>query len=305
MSKHIMNNNISTMILGTFGALVVSCFAMADDKIRLNPNYVQPDSSLNSDKIVTESLENEFNLFLSLPRDSEIDQYIQLTDQKKSNSSVLSLNSDNGKKPSLLQLNQEYIYQPSLSFNLPSSTLSFGNNNNAIAGSQMILSLSSPDTLSNRLNNTKAFKVFLGSSYLKTTLGDYTNLLSSDLTAQQSYNLTFGLGYSGFRLGASFSRNNYLFSSDIEGFDFGLGYTGDSWSADLKVGEYSRDRSLLLSSNSDLFDNVSAYELGGALRLFPNVSLTGRFTYYSYGQQNDIIQLDDVKTLMFGTNLSF
>jgi hypothetical protein len=169
----------------------------------------------------------------------------------------------------------------------------------------MVLSLSSSDALSTRLNKNKSFRVLLGSSYLQSNIGDYSGLLNKDLKAQKSYNLNFGIGYSGFHLGGSFSRNDYLFSSDLSGFDLGLGYISEKWSADLRVGEYNRKQSLLLSPEYNVFDNVSAYEVGGALRLFSNVSLTGRFTYYSYGQQGEVIPLDDVKTFIFGTNLTF
>ncbi|MBT5186997.1 MAG: hypothetical protein HOM01_09330 [Kordiimonadaceae bacterium] len=305
MIKRIVHNELSAMIMGTLSALVVTCSALAEDKIRQNPNYLQPDSNNNSYKIIMETLESDFDQFLNIPTETGSTQYIQLTDPTNADGSILSLNTAHKEKKPLLRVNQEYSYNPSLSFNIPSSSLSFGNDNKNIAGSQMVFSLSSSDSLANRLNKNKSFRVLLGSSYLQSNVGDYTGLLNKNLKAQKSYNLNFGIGYSGFHLGGSYSQNDYLFSSDLSGFDLGFGYMSDKWSADLRVGEYNRKQSLLFSSDYNLYDNVSAYELGGALRLFPNVSLTGRFTYYSYGQQGEIIPLADVKTFIFGTNLSF
>jgi hypothetical protein len=71
------------------------------------------------------------------------------------------------------------------------------------------------------------------------------------------------------------------------------------------MGEYNRERSLLLSDTYNIFDSISAYELGAAYRLLPNINLTGRFTYYSYGIGDDIVPIDDVKSLIFGTNVAF
>ncbi|MDG1003449.1 MAG: hypothetical protein P8N58_01070, partial [Emcibacteraceae bacterium] len=60
-----------------------------------------------------------------------------------------------------------------------------------------------------------------------------------------------------------------------------------------------------LSQDYNIFDHISAYELGAAYKLFSNVSLTGRFTYYSYGMGSEFAAVNDVQSLIFGTNLSF
>ena len=151
----------------------------------------------------------------------------------------------------------------------------------------------------------KSLELVVGSSFINMPVNRYAALLSEGYLSQSAYNLSLGLGYSGFRLGASYSRNDFLNASNLSGFDLGFGYMGNSWSANVRVGEYSRDRSLLLSQDYDIFEHISAYELGAAYRLFSNVSLTGRFTYYSYGMGSDIAPLEDVQALIFGTNLSF
>ena len=117
--------------------------------------------------------------------------------------------------------------------------------------------------------------------------------------------MSFGLGYSGFQIGASMSRNSSLLSRNLTGYDFGMGYEWESWSANLRFGEYKRGRSFIIQPDNNLFDKYSAFEIGAAYSIFPNLNLTGRFTYYSHGLSKDLEPVDDIKTLIFGTNLSF
>ena len=305
MKKRALEAYISAIAVG----IIATCFAMssayAQSQIRLNPAYSAPETNEENELIVSEILLNEFNQFLNAKNSEEPDQYIQLKNPEDEERSVLSLSENDNEDTASLEFSQEYIYNPSLSFNLPSSTLSYGGAATMLGGSQFVLSLSSSDDLTKRVSKNKSLRILVGSSFMQTSLGNYTNFLDSNLTAQQSYNLTFGVNYSGFQVGASYSRNDYLFSSDLSGFDFGLGYNGESWSANLRVGEYRRNNSLLLTPEYNIFDNVSAFELGATYKLFSNINFTGRFTYYSYGNGTDIVPLDDVKTFIFGTNLSF
>ena len=77
---------------------------------------------------------------------------------------------------------------------------------------------------------------------------------------------------------------------------------------DQRLEERSRRLMRQLSGNpTDSIPTACASwsDLKAAYRLFANVNLTGRFTYYSYGFGNDLAPIDDVKSLIFGTNLSF
>lgn len=296
------------MVIGILGACLMASSTFAQDQIRLNPEYNQ-NSILNSNKIITENLQDDFNQFLN--PGAETEQYILLTEPENKKVPMAVFGEANKRIVPLLQFNQQYLYSPSLSFNIPALSSSLGGNSGSgavagsLGGSQLILSLNPSREASNPFNPTSSFKLVLGSSFIKTPAGRYTTFLNDGLVVPQAYNLSLGVGYSGFQIGASYSRNDYLFSSDLTGFDLGFGYFSSSWSANVRIGEYNSNRALLLSEDYNVFDSVSAYELGAAYRLFSNVNLTGRFTYYSYGLGSDIAPLEDVKSLIFGTNLSF
>ena len=290
------------------GALFVSSFAHADEKIRLNPNYKGPteqNSSFNNSEIITEDLGQDFIQFLDTPDDD--DQYIHLKEPENDNRSIISL-SDNNNSGYSFSFDQEYQYSPSLSFDMTSPLSGYTGANlfsHNTGGSRAVFSLGENNGSNNQLLKNSSLKFFVGSSFIQPGSDRYSMLLQNGLLGQRAYNVSFGVGYSGFELGASFSRNDNLLSADLSGYDLGLGYIGRNWSANLKVGEYNNGPTALVASDLGAFNNISAYELGAAYRLFPNISLTGRFTYYSYGVGSEVMPIDDVKSLIFGTNFSF
>lgn len=298
---------VATMLMGLMIPQWVVSSALADNKIRLNPAYKAPanqTSFLNVDTTETDNIRDDFIQFLN-PHEED-GQFIQLTEPGNRGSNIISLGDAHVKKTPLFQVNHEYRYDPSISFNLPNTSPATGSNlSSGLGGSQVVVSLNPSRRQGNDLDKVNSLKLILGSSYAHTPVNRYAAFLNNSMLSQRAYNLSLGLGYSGFRLGASLSRNDFLFSSDMTGYDLGFGYMSNSWSANFKVGEYSRDKSLLLSQEYDIFEHISAYELGAAYRLFSNVSLTGRFTYYSYGMDSDLGPLEDVKSLILGTNLSF
>ena len=291
------------ILLSMSEALYVSSFAHADEKIRLNPNYKGPteqNSSFNNNEIITEDLGQDFIQFIDTPDDD--DQYILLKEPKNDDRSIISL-SDNNSGYSF-SFGQEYQYSPSLSFDMTSPLSGYTGAtllSHNTGGSKAVLSLGK----NNQLLESSSLKFFVGSSFIQPGSDRYSMLLQNGLLGQRAYNVSFGVGYSGFELGASFSRNDNLLSTELSGYDLGLEYVGRNWSANLKVGEYSNGPAALIASDFGTFDNISAYELGAAYRLFPNISLTGRFTYYSYGVGSQVMPIDDVKSLIFGTNFSF
>ncbi|MBT5072653.1 MAG: hypothetical protein HOJ34_06905 [Kordiimonadaceae bacterium] len=308
MKSYVSKIRYATVMIGILGAHCIASSAFAQEQIRLNPEYKQH-SILNSDEIITENMQDDFNQFLNPSEETE--QYVLLTEPENRKAPIIALGEANKRMVPLLQFNQRYQYSPSLSFNMPALASSLdggsgaGNVAGSLGGSQLVLSLNPSREASNPFNPRSSVNLVLGSSFIKSSLNRYTSFLNNGLLTPQAYNLSLGLGYSGFQVGASYSRNDYLFSSDLSGFDLGFGYSGASWSANVRIGEYNRNRALLLSEDYNIFDSVSAYELGAAYRLFSNVNLTGRFTYYSYGLGSDVVPLEDVKSLIFGTNLSF
>ncbi|MDG1708039.1 MAG: porin [Emcibacteraceae bacterium] len=297
---------IATMI-GVTGTLITAASAYGQEQIRLNPNYKGPvdqDLIVGSNEIITENLNDDFIQFLNTSDDDG--QYILLTEPEEGKRPIISLSAEQKSAPNVT-VNQEYVFNPSISFGLSpsligSSEASF--NNNSIGGSQIVISIDGSDD-KNPFAKNNAVSLRIGSSFMRTTGNRYSMYLQNGLTSQQAYNLSLGVGYSGFQFGASFSRNDNMISSDLSGYDVGLGYFAKNWSANLRMGEYNRERSLLLSDTYNIFDSISAYELGAAYRLFPNINLTGRFTYYSYGIGDEVVPIDDVKSLIFGTNVAF
>jgi len=257
-----------------------------------------------------EELRDDFLQFINPQEEAE--QYILLTNPEERGSSLTALGKNNKKSAPLLQVNHEYRYNPSISFNLPSTSPAIAGNlktgllsSSGQGGSQFVVSLNTSRKERSPFKSSKSLELVVGSSFINASTNRYAAFINEGLLTQRAYNLSLGLGYSGFRLGASYSRNDFLFSSDMSGFDLGFGYVGDSWSANLRMGEYNKSPSLLLSQDYNIFDHISAYELGAAYKLFSNVSLTGRFTYYSYGMGNEFTAVNDVQSLIFGTKLSF
>lgn len=122
---------------------------------------------------------------------------------------------------------------------------------------------------------------------------------------RQVYNLSVDMGYAGFRLGASFSQEKMLNDPGLRGFDVGLGYSGSKWGADVRFGEYKRERDRLFATTEEFYGNVSALEIGAAYQLFSNIRFTGRFTYYSYGHENSLDKLRSSQVFFLGTNVNF
>jgi hypothetical protein len=294
-------------VIGATGSLFVAASAYGQEQIRLNPNYNGPSEDaamLNGDTITTDNIGDNFIQFLNTSDDEG--QYILLTEPEEGQRPIISLSDNKNSDPSL-SVNQEYIFNPSISFGLSSLTgaSTSSMSNRSVGGSQIVISLDKSLDDNSALTKNNAVSLRIGSSFMRTTGNRYSMYLQNGLTGQQAYNLSLGVGYSGFQLGASFSRNNNMISSELSGYDVGFGYFGNNWSANLRMGEYSNERSILLSNEYNIFDSISAYELGAAYRLFPNINLTGRFTYYSYGFGDDIVPIDDVKSLIFGTNVAF
>ncbi len=297
----------TVIIIGILGANTMISGAIAQERIRLNPAYKAPSaeelSTINNDLFA-----EDFNQFLNTQPETE--QFVQLKEPEDRDTSSNSLDLSPTKSAPLLQLDHQYQSTNSLLFGISPNVISNGMDqglfSSGAAGSKLILSLNPSRQETSAFNQPRKLELSIGSSFVNKPLNGSNPIMYSGLSSQRAYNLSFGLNYSGFNIGASISRDSTLYMPQLRGFDLGFGYSGESWSANFRVGEYSRNNEqLLIGSGFNLFENVSAYELGAAYRLFSNVNLTGRFTYYSYGLSGEIAPLDDVQSLIFGTNLSF
>ncbi len=299
-----------TVIVGMMCALPIVSSANAQERIRLNPEYKAPTEQELSDfseGLFTEDITDDFNSLLNPQEES--DQYILLTEPKERETSFVSLDQSDQKEIPLFQLDHQYQTNSSSLFNMSPDLIANGMNQGGLsagaASSQLVLSLNPSRQEASPFFRPRKLELRLGSSFVDRSVSSYSPILFSGFGSQRAYNVSLGVNYSGFNVGASISRNNMLYMPQLRGFDLGFGYNADSWSANFRVGEYRRDNQLAFGRRLSLFENVSSYELGAAYRLFSNVNLTGRFTYYSYGLGGDIAPLDDVKSLIFGTNLSF
>ncbi len=300
----------STVIVGILSALPGLTSASAQEKIRLNPEYKAPtEQELTdlSEGLFSDDITDDFNSLLNPQEDSE--QYILLTEPNERETSYVSLDQNDQNKIPLFQLDHQYQSDNSLLFSISPDAIASGMDQNGpstgAASSQLVLSLNPSRQEATPFYRPRKLELRLGSSVVSRPTSNYSPILFGGLGSQRAYNVSLGVNYSGFNVGASISRNNMLYMPQLRGFDLGFGYKGDSWSANFRVGEYRRDNQLAFGRRLSLFENVSSYELGAAYRLFSNVNLTGRFTYYSYGLGENVAPLDDVQSLIFGTNLSF
>ncbi len=100
---------------------------------------------------------------------------------------------------------------------------------------------------------------------------------------RQSMNLGFSVGYLGFRLGASMTREIGGLLDDVEGYDVGLGYEISGFSTQVSFGEYSWNR-----KNSTLVGLDNSFyklELGAAYAVSERLRFSGGVRLFDYGQR--------------------
>lgn len=185
---------------------------------------------------------------------------------------------------------------------LPSLTSPFAKHS-VLGGNQVTISFGpSADPLS---KNVSDLNISLGSSFLLEPENTVTAPLISDLD-RQVYNVSLGLGYKGFNLGATFSQDSQIFDSNLTGFDVGLGYYGKRWSTDIRFAEYNRKDPIEYTPGVSYFDRVYAFQVGAAYNILSNIRFTGRFTYYTYDGPDSLdSRLDDTQIFILGTDVNF
>jgi len=176
------------------------------------------------------------------------------------------------------------------------------------AGQQVTFSYGAAD----HGHDPRALGISIGSQFLIEPSSAMSPLFDGSefdqVNKRQVYNLSVGMGYGGFKLGASFSREKMLNDAGLKGYDIGLGYSGNKWGADVKFGGYRRAHDLLFASREEFYNtynSVYALEIGAAYQLYSNIRFTGRFTYYSYGQESELDKLKNSQVFFLGTNVNF
>ncbi|PCI33414.1 MAG: hypothetical protein COB54_03670 [Alphaproteobacteria bacterium] len=242
-------------------------------------------------------------LLLGKPAKENADQYITLSEPDTS----LTLEQADKK----LSVQQSFAVKPSLVFNMGNSGFSsatpsgFSSMGASSSGNRVTFSYG---TEGQRLD-TGALGISFGSQFLVEPSSIMSPLYDgagfNKINNRQVYNLSVDMGYAGFSLGASFSQEKMLYESGLKGFDIGLGYAGRNWGADVKFGEYKRERERLFASTEEFYDTVYALEIGAAYQIHSNIRFTGRFTYYSYGQDSELDQVRSSQVFFLGTNVNF
>jgi len=158
-------------------------------------------------------------------------------------------------------------------------------------------------------NNTekRGFEVSLESTYRTTMDGLPTSTSFADAgSANHEYNVGVTLGYSGFGVDASMTRQKSVFQRDLTGFDVGFSYRSNSWAARLSMGEYQEGADLFGIEN-DVRTLVSV-ELGGSYKLTDSIGFKGGVRYYDYGDQwvvTDPVAGGNSKMIFLGGQLTF
>lgn len=130
----------------------------------------------------------------------------------------------------------------------------------------------------------RGFEIALQTAYRLSNQGlSATNAFNNSDLAEHQYNVGLSLGYSGFGLDASLTRQTSYFDPDMYGFDVGFSYQARSWSARLSLSEYKEGADLFGIENEAR--NIISVELGASYRLTDSLGLRGGVRYYDYGSR--------------------
>ncbi|WP_321396450.1 hypothetical protein [Emcibacter sp.] len=301
-----MKRSIGIVILASaVGFILTGSVSYAQMKVETVDFDMQPLSVSFEDtsRASASGPSDEVEIIFDAPTAETADQFIFLKDP---------VAEENRKKKSGFKVEKSSESKPSLLFNMqPLDTsgsgvqLSSGLLDGLMAGNRVTFSYGPAD----RSLDPKTFDISVGSSFLISPSSIMSPLYDGsqyDLRNRQVYNLSLDVAYAGFSIGASFSRERNLVDLDLSGYDVGLGYHGRSWFTDVRFAEYRRKQEYeYLSSTIDYFDKVYALEVGAGYSLLPNLHFTGRFTYYSYGQNAEQDPLSDTQVFLLGTNVNF
>lgn len=242
-------------------------------------------------------------LLLGEPAKENADQYITLSEP----ATRLDLEQPDRK----ITVKQSFAVKPSLIFNMGNAGLSsaapsgFSGLGTITSGNRVTFSYGADG----QAFDPSALGISFGSQFLIEPSSIISSLYDGSafdqINNRQVYNLSVDMGYAGFKFGASFSQEKKIYDAGMRGFDVGLGYAGQKWGADVKFGEYKRERDRLFATTEEFYNTVHALEIGAAYQLYANIRFTGRFTYYSYGQENELDKLRSSQVFFLGTNVNF
>ncbi len=280
--------------------------------------YAEPDSpqdTVQKDNSLTSSIFSFFGktdkkkevvpevVLLGEPTKENADQYITLSEPTTN----MSLEQASKK----VSVKQSFAVKPSLIFNMGNAGSSsatpsgFSGLGAVTTGNRVTFSYGAEG----QMYDPNVLGISFGSQFLIEPSSVMSPLYDGSefekINNRQVYNLSVDMGYAGFKFGASFSQEKKLYDAGLKGYDVGLGYTGRKWGADVKFGAYKRERDRLFATTEEFYNTVSALEIGAAYQLYSNIRFTGRFTYYSYGQESELDKLRSSQVFFLGTNVNF
>ncbi|PCI63901.1 MAG: hypothetical protein COB37_03910 [Kordiimonadales bacterium] len=113
---------------------------------------------------------------------------------------------------------------------------------------------------------------------LQSALG-YTN---TGLTNRED-NVGVTLGYAGFGVDASVTRQTSIFEAESFSYDLGFSYQARRWGARLSLSEYREGADLFGIDNETR--SIVSVELGASYRLTNRIGIRGGVRYFGYGDQ--------------------
>jgi hypothetical protein len=300
----------SIALLGTVGIFAMTSVAYGAPDSGQDSGKTGGKEPVKSEKSLTSSILSFFGgnpdikdvgpevILLEKPTKENADQYITLSETP--------VNLTAGKADKKIFVKQSFEVAPALIFNMGNSGIA--SPAGIAAGQQVTFSYGRAD----HGHDPRALGISIGSQFLIEPSSAMSPLFDGSefdqVNKRQVYNLSVGMGYGGFKLGASFSREKMLNDAGLKGYDIGLGYSGNKWGADVKFGGYRRAHDLLFASREEFYNTyntVYALEIGAAYQLYSNIRFTGRFTYYSYGQESELDKLKNSQVFFLGTNVNF
>ncbi|VAX06610.1 hypothetical protein MNBD_ALPHA03-1962 [hydrothermal vent metagenome] len=308
-------------IICTIGIYAMGAVAFADSQA--SQNSVQEEKGLTS--VILSFFapgDKEKNvgpeaLLLKSPPKEKADKYITLSEPVTSESigSKNAVNAAFGQPKNELFIQQSTILKTSLIFHMGNAGFSaarpsgFTGLGATTTGHQVTFSYGNapagPDSGALGISFGSQFLVEPSSIMSPLYEGPGTGAGYDQLNTRQAYNLSVDMGYAGFKFGASYSQEKIYNDSGMKGFDIRLGYASRKWGADVRFGEYKRERDLFFATTEEFYDTVYALEIGAAYHIHSNIRFTGRFTYYAYGQENDMDALRSSQVFFLGTNVNF
>lgn len=128
---------------------------------------------------------------------------------------------------------------------------------------------------------------------------------SDEGAADLEYNLGVTLGYAGFGVDATVTRQTSLFENELHGFDLGFSYQSTRWAARLSLSGYREGADLYGIENK--FRSIMSVELGASYHITSRLGVRGGVRYYDYRDQWLINPAagDNAQMIFLGGRLDF